>query len=193
MKNWPSQLLPVIFLAVLAGLSFWLQSTVDRGETNNDGKSRHDPDAIAENFVVRRFDPNGQIKYRLTGPYFVHYPDDDTSELKSPILTSYRAEGAQVVVTGDHAKVTAKGETIFLWDNVSVTRAATPDRLEMVARMPDLTAQPDAGIAFTGSPVEITQGQSWVKGVGIHIDNNDSTLVLQSQVRGLYIRPRAAP
>jgi lipopolysaccharide export system protein LptC len=193
MKNWPSQLLPVIFLAVLAGLSFWLQSTVDRGETNNDGKSRHDPDAIAENFVVRRFDPNGQIKYRLTGPYFVHYPDDDTSELKSPILTSYRAEGSQVVVTGDHAKVTAKGETIFLWDNVSVTRAATPDRLEMVARMPDLTAQPDAGIAFTGSPVEITQGQSWVKGTGLHIDNNTSTLVLQSQVRGLYIRPRAAP
>jgi lipopolysaccharide export system protein LptC len=193
MKHWPSQLFPVIVLAILAGLSFWLQSTVDRGETHHDGKFRHDPDATAENFTVRRFGPNGQVKYRLTAPSLVHYPDDDTSELKSPILTSYRDEGSQVVVTGDHAKVTAKGETIYLWDNVSVTRAATPDRLEMVAKMPDLTAQPDAGVAFTGSPVEITQGLSWVKGVGIHIDNNDSTLVLQSQVRGLYIRPRAAP
>ncbi|NTV69312.1 MAG: LPS export ABC transporter periplasmic protein LptC [Azonexaceae bacterium] len=193
MKHWPSQLFPVIVLLILAGLSFWLQSTVDRGDSNHDGKFRHDPDAMAENFTVRRFDQNGQIKYRLTAPYLVHYPDDDTSELKSPTLTSYRAEGSQVVVTGDHAKVTAKGETIFLWDNVSVTRAATPDRLEMVARMPDLTAQPEAGIAFTGSPVEITQGPSWVKGVGIHIDNNTSTLVLQSQVRGQYIRPRAAP
>jgi lipopolysaccharide export system protein LptC len=193
MKHWPSQLFPVIVLMVLAGLSFWLQSTVDRGETKNDGKFRHDPDATAENFTVRRFGQNGQIKYRLTAPYLVHFPDDDTSELKSPILTSYRAEGSKVIVTGDHAKVTAKGETVFLWDNVVVTRPATADRQEMVARMPDLTAQPDAGIAFTGSPVEITQGQSWVKGVGIHIDNNTSTLVLQSQVRGLYIRPRAAP
>ncbi len=193
MKHWPSQLFPVIVLLILAGLSFWLQSTVDRGETNHDGKFRHDPDAIAENFTVRRFGQNGQIKYRLTAPYLVHYPDDDTSELKSPTLISYRPEGATVTVTGDHAKVTAKGETIFLWDNVSVVRAATPDRLEMVARMPDLTAQPEAGTAFTGSPVEITQGQSWVKGVGIHIDNNTSTLVLQAQVRGQYIRPGPAP
>lgn len=193
MKHWPSQLFPVIVLAILAGLSFWLQSTVDRGETINDGKFRHDPDAIAENFVVRRFDQTGHIKYRLTSPHLVHYPDDDTSELKSPTLISYRPEGTPVTVTGDHAKVTAKGETIFLWDNVSVTRAATADRPEMVARMPDLTAQPEAGLAFTSSPVEITQGKSWVKGVGIHIDNNTSTLVLQSQVRGQYIRTRATP
>ena len=193
MKHWPSQLFPVVVLLVLAGLSFWLQSTVDRGETKNDGKFRHDPDAMAENFTVRRFDQSGQVKYRLTAPHLVHYPDDDTSELKSPVITSYRPDGGQVTVTGDRAKVTAKGETIFLWDNVSVTRAATPDRLAMVARMPDLTAQPEAGIAFTGSPVEIIQGQSWVKGVGIHIDNNTSTLVLQSQVRGQYIRSRAAP
>ncbi|MBS1143666.1 MAG: lptC [Proteobacteria bacterium] len=193
MKHWHSQLLPVIFLAILAALSFWLQSTVDHSEPRNDGKFRHDPDATAENFTVRRFDEKGQVKYRLTAPYLVHFPDDDTSELKSPVLTSYRDEGSKIVVTGDNAKVTAKGETIYLWDNVSVTRAATADRQELVARMPDLTAQPDAGIAFTGSPVEITQGQSWVKGVGMHIDNNTSTLVLQSQVRGQFIRPRAAP
>jgi lipopolysaccharide export system protein LptC len=193
MKHWPSQLFPVMVLVILAGLSFWLQSTVDRGEAKNDGKFRHDPDAIAENFTVRRFDQNGQVKYRLTAPYLVHFPDDDTSEVKSPVLTSYRPEGAPVIVTGDNAKVTTKGETIHLWDNVSVTRAATADRLEMVARMPDLTAQPEAGIAFTGSPVEITQGQSWIRGTGLHIDNNTSTLVLQSQVKGQYIRPRAAP
>ena len=193
MKHWPSHFFPVIVLAVLAGLSFWLQSTVDRGETRNDGKLRHDPDAFAENFIVRRFDPQGQIRYRLTGPHLVHYPDDDSSELKSPVLTSYRADGSQVIVTGNHAKVTEKGATVFLWDNVIITRPATSDRQEMIARMPDLTARPEAGFAFTGSPVEITQGQSWLKGVGLHIDNNTSTLVLQSQARGTYIRSRAAP
>jgi lipopolysaccharide export system protein LptC len=193
MKHWHSHFLPIVVLTVLAALSFWLQSTVDRGETKNDGKFRHDPDATAENFTVRRFNQKGKIKYRLAAPYLVHYPDDDSSELRSPILTTYREEGSQIVVVGDHAKVTSKGGTIYLWDNVSVTRAAMPDRPEMVARMPDLTAEPDAGIAFTSSPVEITQGQSWVKGVGAHLDNNTSTLILQSQVRGLLIRPRAAP
>jgi len=193
MKHWPSQLFPIIVLAMLAGLSFWLQSTVDRGETKNDGKLRHDPDSMADNFTVRRFDKTGQIKYRLTGPHFVHFPDDGTSELTSPTLISYHPGSPPVTVTGDHAVATAKGETVFLWDNVVLTRAASPDRQEMVARMPELTAQPDLGLAFTGSPIEVTQGPSWVTGVGAQIDNNNLTLVLHSQVRGQYIRPRAKP
>lgn len=190
MKHWPSQLFPVILLALLAGLSFWLQKAVDIGEQKHDGKLRHDPDAIAENFIVRRFDASGQVKYRLTAPHLVHYPDDDTSILKSPTLISYRHEAPPFTLTAKNAKVTAKGETVYLWEEVSATRAATADRPEMVARMPDLTVQPDAGFAFTNSPVEITQGQSWVKGVGAELDDKTSTLVLQSQVTGLYIRPR---
>lgn len=193
MKHWPSQLFPIILLALLAGLTFWLQKAMDSGETASNGKFRHDPDAIAENFVVRRFDDTGQVKYRLIAPYLVHYADDDSSELTSPKLISYRPESPPVEVVAKHAKVTSKGETIFLWDEVMLTRAASADRPAMVARMPDLTAQPDAGFAFTNSPVEISQGQSWIKGVGAHLDNNTSTLVLQSQVTGLYIRPRATP
>jgi lipopolysaccharide export system protein LptC len=193
MKHWPSQLFPVILLILLAGLSFWLQKAVDIGETKHDGKTRHDADAIAENFVIRRFDATGQVKYRLIGPYLIHYPDDDSSELKQPLLISYRPEAPPVEVAAKHARITSKGETVFLWEDVSLTRTATPERPAMVARMPDLTAQPDAGFAFTNSPVEITQGQSWIKGVGAHLDNNTSTLVLQSHVTGMYIRPRATP
>jgi lipopolysaccharide export system protein LptC len=63
----------------------------------------------------------------------------------------------------------------------------------MLARSPDLTVQTEAGFAFTNSPVEITQGQSWITGVGAEIDNNKSTFVLQSQVKGQYIRPKATP
>lgn len=191
MKHWPSQLFPLILLGILAGLSFWLQKAVEPEPARPNGKLRHDPDAYAENFTVRRFDVNGNLKYRLSAPYLEHYPDDDSSELKSPTLISYRPDAPAVTVTGDHAKVSAKGETVFLWDNVSVTREATADRAEMIARMPDLTAQPEIGFAFTNSPVEITQGQSWVKGVGAELDNNKATFVLQSRVTGLYFRPRA--
>ncbi|RIX40685.1 MAG: LPS export ABC transporter periplasmic protein LptC [Rhodocyclales bacterium GT-UBC] len=191
MKHWPSQLFPIILLALLAGLSFWLQKAISHDEVKHDGKLRHDPDAVAENFVAKRFNEFGQVKYRLTAPSLVHYPDDDTSILESPVLISYRQDAPPITVTSKHAKVTAKGETIYLWDDVYLTRAATRERPEMVARMPELTAQPDTGFAFTNSPVEITQGQSWIKGIGATLDNNISTLVLQSQVTGLYIRPRA--
>lgn len=193
MKHWPSQIFPIAMLALLAGLSFLLQRAVQFEETGQDGKLRHDPDAMAENFEIRRFDESGRVKYRITAPSLLHFPDDDSSELKSPKLVSYRPDAPPVEVVARNAIVSSKGDTVFLWDDVTLTRAATEDRPAIVARMPDLTAQPDAGFAFTSSPVEITQGASWVKGVGAHIDNNTSTLVLQSQVTGMYIRPKATP
>ncbi len=191
MRFGSSQLFVIVLLALLAGLSFWLQRAVTPVEVVRDGKLRHDPDAIAENFLVRQFDEKGRVKYRLTAPYMMHFPDDDSSELKSPTLINYRPNAPQLTLTGKNAKVTSKGQTVFLWDDVKVVRAATPARPELVARMPDLTVQPDDGTAFTGSPVEITEDKSWVKGVGMHLDNNTSTFELQSQVTGLSYPRRA--
>jgi len=193
MKHWPSQLFPIIILALLAGLTFWLQSRIATDEARHDGKLRHDPDAIAENFVARHFDQAGQLRYRLSAPYLEHYPDDDTSEIKAPTLVSYRANTPPVTVTADHATFTAKGEIAQLRDNVRLTRAATGTHPELVATTPDLTVHTEAGVAFTDSPVKITQGSSWITGVGAHIDHNASTFVLQSQVKGQFIRSRATP
>ncbi len=191
MRFGSSQLFVIVLLALLAGLSFWLQRAVAPVEVVRDGKLRHDPDAIAENFLVRQFDEKGRVKYRLTAPYMMHFPDDDSSELKSPTLIHYRPNAPQLTLTGKNAKVTSKGQTVFLWDDVKAVRAATPARPELVARMPDLTVQPDDGTAFTQSPVEITEDKSWVKGVGMHLDNNTSTFELKSQVTGLSYPRRA--
>ena len=155
------------------------------------GKLRHDPDAIAENFLVRQFDDKGRVKYRLTAPYMTHFPDDDSSELKSPTLIHYRPDAPPLTLSGKNARVASKGQTVFLWDDVKAVRAATPARPELVARMPDLTVHPDDGIAFTQSPVEITEDKSWLKGVGMHLDNNTSIFELQSQVTGLSYPRRA--
>ncbi len=193
MKHWPSQLFPIILLAVLAGLTFWLQRTVDSGDAPRDRTPRHEIDSVAENFVARRFDENGILKYQLSGPSMVHFPDDDSAELKSPLLTAFRQDAPPVTLTSDYARASSRGETVYLWDNVVATRTATPEKPAMIARMPDLVAQPEAGTAFTNSPVEVTEGASWLKGIGADIDHNASTLVLRSQVRGMYIRQKAQP
>lgn len=191
MRFGSSQLFVIVLLALLAGLSFWLQRAVAPVEVVRDGKLRHDPDAIAENFMVRQFDEKGRVKYRLTAPYMMHFPDDDSSELKSPTLIHYRPNAPQLTLTGKNAQVTSKGQTVFLWDDVKAVRAATAARPELVARMPDLTVKPDDGTAFTQSPVEITEDKSWVKGVGMHLDQNTSTFELKSQVTGLSYPRRA--
>ncbi|MBU6421545.1 MAG: LPS export ABC transporter periplasmic protein LptC, partial [Gammaproteobacteria bacterium] len=46
----------------------------------------------------------------------------------------------------------------------------------------------DTNIATTADPVAITQGNSRMTGVGLQAWLNDNRLLLQSQVRGAYVR-----
>jgi lipopolysaccharide export system protein LptC len=191
MKSWSGQLFPVILLALLAGLSFWLQSSVDREDEPHVGKTPHQLNATAENFSILRLDEKGQLKYRLIAPYMEHFPDDNASLITYPTIVNYRPEAEPIVLSSQHAKIAGEGDVIFLWDGVIAHRGGTQKTSAMVVRMPDLTIQTKEGFAFTNNPVEISQGSSWIKGTGLQLDNNISTLVLQSQVSGYYFRTKA--
>ena len=106
MKFASSQIFALVLLALLAGVTFWLQKVTAPVETVRDGKFRHDPDVFAENFIIRTFDEGGRVKYRLTAPYMEHFPDDDSSELKSPVLTQYRPDAVTLTTSGNNARVT---------------------------------------------------------------------------------------
>lgn len=194
MKISAGQIYPLALLGALAALTFWLQATVEGASSTVERVVRHEPDARGRNIEILRFDETGFLKYRLSAPSMVHFPDDDSSELESPHLIAYRPDAPQVTLQADHSRVSSQGETAFLWDNVVITRAATTDRPEMIARMPYLTVQPELGYAFTDSPVEMTMGTSWATGVGARLDQKASTFELQSKVRAFYARPsRATP
>lgn len=189
MRYWPTQIFPLLVLIVFAGLTFWLRQSVN-GKTSDPVRAvTHEPDAKGENIVARRYDEHGNLQYRLTAPYLEHYPDDDSTALRAPVLLSYRQDAPPVSIRSDQAKVTSKGEIIYLWDNVTVTRPDPHGRPDLIARMPDLTARPDDGTASTDSPVDVTQGSSWLKGTGMRLDHNAATLELLSRVSSEYIRP----
>ena len=191
MKMGSTQLFAIALLSVLAALGFWLQSALQPPEVRNDGKLRHDPDSMAENFLVRQFDDRGRVKYRLTAPYMEHYPDDDSSKVDRPKLEYFRPMRPMLTLTADQAQVTSKGEQVDLKGNVRGVRAKTAQRSEMVALTPELTVRPNEGIAYTDRPVEIREDKSWVKGVGMRLDNNLSTIELKSQVTGMSYPRRA--
>lgn len=193
MRHGGAQLFPLVVLGTLALLSFLLQSVVNQDVPRNDGKLRHDPDARAENFVVSRFDADGQLKYLLRAPYMEHYPDDDSSFIRAPDLRTFRRDGPPVDVRSDTALVTARGEVAHLQGNVRLDRPATDNLAAMEARTPELTVEVEAGLAHTDSPVDIRQGRSWLKGTGMDLDNNASTMLLRSQVTGELTRHRNTP
>jgi lipopolysaccharide export system protein LptC len=184
----PSFLFPFMVLVILAGLSFWLQQATDVPLIQNDGNTRHDPDIVVDTLTLYRHDANGLLKYKLAAPRLEHYPDDDSSRIIRPHLTHYRPDGPEVVLAGDTALVSEAGKRVLVQNNVTLTRAAFGKRGAMTARTPELTFLPDEGRAFNKHPVHIVEGRSWLKGVGLQVDDNLGVFSLQSKVTGNYFR-----
>ncbi|MDR1890435.1 MAG: LPS export ABC transporter periplasmic protein LptC [Zoogloeaceae bacterium] len=181
-------LFPLLLMMTLAGLVYWLEISTEPLPPKADANLRHDPDATAEKFTVLRYGPDGRLHYQLVADYMEHYPDDDSSLIQTPRLTNYRPQSPDVTLIGKSALVTEEGKRVLVQENVVLTRAAFAGRPALVARTPELTVLPDEGKAFNQHPVQITQGDSWINGVGLQMDNNLGTFVLQKQVRGAYVR-----
>ena len=181
MKQWGSALFPLSLLAALAVLSFWLRYATELPDERRDGKHRHDPDFIIHDSVLRKLDSSGQLQYTLNSTILRHYPDDDSSDLSKPHLVYLYPTRPSVTIRAERGHATKEGEQVDLYENVHLTRAATAKDEEMNGYTDQLTVFPDDEKAFTKSPVLITKGQSWLKGVGMQVDSRAQTYVLESQ------------
>ncbi len=181
MKHWGSALFPLTLLLALTGLTFWLRYATELPEPRRDGKHRHDPDYIITDATLRKIDQNGTLKYTMRAADIRHYPDDDSTEMSKPHLIYLHPKKPTMTMNADFGLMSRDGEQVDLSGNVRIHRAASPKDEEMVGITPQLTVLPDDDKAFTKSPVLITKGKSWLKGVGMHVDNRTQTYVLESQ------------
>ncbi len=185
MKHWGSALYPLSILLTLTVLTFWLRYATELPELSRDGKHRHDPDYIVTDIVLRKLDENGRLKYTLKATDVRHYPDDDTTDLLNPNVVYQYVRKPPLTISSERGHVSEDGDRIDLTGNVHLYRPPSGRDEELTARMPDLTVFPDDERAFTKSPVVITRGNSWLKGVGLKVDNRAQTYILESQATGL--------
>lgn len=184
MKRWSSAALPIFIMLVLAALTFWLRYATDISESRGDGSRRHDPDYIVSVATVRRIDQGGALQYTLYADEIRHYPDDDTVDLVKPRLVYLNPTKPTVSISALQGHLSAKGERVDLKENVEVRREATANYPPLLVETPELTVLTDVEKAFTESPVVITQGNSWIKGVGMQVDHKLQTYLLESRVTG---------
>ena len=185
MRHWSSAVFPIAVLTALTGLTFWLRYATEMPEPNRDGKHRHDPDYTLGNIVLRKLDAEGKLKYTLRAADVQHYPDDDTTDLTKPHVVFQYPQKPPVTVSADFGHASQDNERVDLKDNVWIYRPPSTKDQELTASMPELTVFPDDEKAFTKSPVRLTQGQSWVKGIGMQVNHRLQTYILESQVTGL--------
>jgi lipopolysaccharide export system protein LptC len=186
-----SQLFPLLLLAVLAGLTFWLDQAVQQG-AQGIGTERHDPDYIVENIVAHRMDANGDVKHTLYAERMTHYPDDDSTHLILPRFVSNASARAPMSITSRTARVSSGGENIYFETDVRATRAAYADHSEMVMETSFLHVIPDDHIARTDRPVTVSDAHTVAHAIGLELNSEARTVKFLSQFKGTYHDPDRA-
>jgi lipopolysaccharide export system protein LptC len=184
--NPTASLLPLLLAGLLAGMTYWLDLATRPTTIANDGKTRHDPDFIAENFEVRRFNPEGTLQHTLRASSLQHFPDDDSTIVLSPQLTYHHRPST--LVSAREARLDSKGAHVQLIDDVRVTRSGEGGKPDTVLSTQQLDAFPDDEIALSSVPVTITQGRTQIQGNRLNANNKTAIYVLDGAVHGVFLR-----
>lgn len=189
----PTMLFPLITLGLLALLTLWINNVVQAPRAKLDGSSRHDPDYYMNNFVTTKTNMNGELEYRLAATEMIHYPDDDSTQLKRPRFTRYALDKPYTQIQSQKGSLSSNGETVEFIDHVKVVRQAFKNRGEMVMQTQQLTMQPKKDIAMTEMPVIITQApKTVIHATGMIFDKKNKTFTLLHKVKAHYENPRKA-
>ena len=184
----PTSWLPLAALALLVALSLWLNQLVQVPLARADGKQRHDPDLMVENFSALKLGHDGRVLYTLAARKMVHYPDDDSSLLETLNFDAYQPKQPRVNITAERGRLQKGGDEVWIEGNVVVHREPAPRAEPLKIFTDKLLVLPDVGIARTSSEVRMESPSGRATAAGLELNNTERTVKL-NQVRSTYKPP----
>lgn len=178
--------LPLLPLLLLLAATYWLNQQVQPLPPRPDSSKRHDPDFIVSKFSATTLNEQGAPRFIISAQKMVHYPDDDSTHLDEPQLSSFNAGRPPVYISAKRGEVSSKGDEVFLRDEVKLVRAASDAQDEMTLTTAYLHVIPDRDLADTDHPFTLVDAHSIVQAVGMQFDNKARIMKLLAQVRVQY-------
>jgi len=185
MRPGSQHLFPLILVALLAALTFWLVQLTQVSEPKPDGRLRHDPDYQIEKFTVKAFDKTGQIQHSFSAERMTHYPDNDATDLTQPSMIGHGGV-APVHLRAASGTVGPDGQVVVLRHGVRIQREAAPGVLPTTFTTEEATVYPQDEYITTAAPVTLVQGRSQMTGTGFEFNNHSWQAVLHQSVRAIY-------
>lgn len=179
--------LPQLLLLLMLAATYWLNQQVQPLPLTPDSSKRHEPDFIVSEVVATTLNEQGKPRFVMAAKKMLHYPDDNSTHLEAPVLTSFDSDHPPMHTYANSGMVSGKGEEIFLHDDVKIVRTATATQSEMTFTTAYLHVVPDRGLADTDQPVTMIDGRNIVHAVGMKFDNKARIVKLLAQVKGEYV------
>lgn len=180
---------PLLLLASLAALTFWLNAQVQPVEPRRDGDKRHDPDLFITSFRAVSFDKTGSVQQSLEAQRAQHHPDDESIDFVQPSLVLSHPTEPTLKVKASSGEISGDRKTVLFRGDVRAVREPRPaaggkDDGPLTLTTDFLRVLPDRGLADTDRPVTIEEARGIIHGVGMTLDNQARTVKIKSGVRG---------
>lgn len=190
----PQKLLLPLLVAVVAGLSYWLNSFEQPGAAAVVAYAPDSPQSFMDGIQVRAMSEQGYPRFELQAARMAYYADEKRTEVEQPFLTVFRPGGQIWTAAAERGTALNGDEQVLLNGRVVVRQPVDPARPEGAAaleiRTRDLSVFPRQERAQTDQFTTIVRPEGRVQAVGMNVYFPQERLQLLSQVRGVYEGPR---
>jgi lipopolysaccharide export system protein LptC len=181
--------LPMILLAILLWGSVWLVRNAPKAVSGAFlAKTSHEPDYFANNFTLKTYSLQGDLKSFLQGTSSVHFPDTLTNLIEQPVVHSISRSGRLTTAVAkrslsneDGSEIQLIGQAVVHKQGVGTKEPAMTLRSEFI----HLFANTDTLVTY--APVKIERGDNRFQANGMKADNLNQRFLLQGQVKVLLV------
>lgn len=189
LRNWLSSYLPLLLMALLASLTWWLiKHTPQPQGPAAEAPKRTDPDYTMNNFNITRFDGAGALALRIEGAVLRHYPDTDRIEIETARIHAVSPDGRVTDAVAQRALANGDGSEVQLFGGAQV--------ISQVQGQDPLRIDGEFLHAFlrferlrSHLPVRVRRGGDETHAAGMDYDNLAQQLVLRGPVRSIFRSP----
>lgn len=181
--------MPLVLLAALLWGSVWLLRNAPQAELSTPvAKPTHEPDYFAQDFTLKTYSLQGELKSFLQGRSSEHYPDTLTNFIEQPVVHSVSLSGRLSTAIAKQSLSNEDGSEIQLMGQAVLHKQG------LRGRDPDMTLRSDFIHLFvntdkvlTNAPVKIERGENRFEGQKLQADNLNQRFVLQGQVKAVLV------
>jgi lipopolysaccharide export system protein LptC len=181
--------LPMVLLAILLWGSMWLVRNAPKAVSAAiEAEASHEPDYFANNFTLKTYSLQGDLKSFLQGVSSVHFPDTLTNLIQQPVVHSISRSGRLTTAVAkrslsneDGSEIQLIGQAVVHKEGVGTQEPAMTLRSEFI----HFFANTDRLVTY--APVKIERGDNRFQANALKADNLNQRFLLQGQVKVLLV------
>jgi lipopolysaccharide export system protein LptC len=176
-----------LYLAVIALMSWWLVKLTRVDEIYHVQTPSHSPDYFSKGYTKWEMNELGTLKKQLLADEMIHYSDDGTTHLATPVMTFYNEKKPPWVVKSETGILSRDGNDLLLNGKVSINREKAEGVTQLTINTSVLKVNPKTSYAETNEWAELISPPNRTTGTGMKLTFIEPIhLQLLANVKGKY-------